>query len=225
MKKLFLSLAVICFGLTSNAQEIPAKEEIKGEVSSEVSALRLASELIKYGYAQEMALPLIDAMQIIIDNPTQPLGSEKVGENVTVSSKKSGNVTLNFDEVLASAKKFAEGDDRLMALIDKVEMDSKAPSRGAVNGPKYTVDVVGPGSSDSYEVSFVANYLAEVGISGDGDTDLDLYIFDSKGNLIAADEDYTDDCYVYWFPPKTGRYQIVVVNRGRIPNKYILLTN
>lgn len=226
MKKLFLSLAVLATTLAANAQDIPAKEELKGEVSSSVTALRLASELVKYGYAQQSALPLVDAMQIIIDNPTQPLGSEKDGEKATVEiAGKNGNVTLNFNEILASAKQFAEGDDQLLALIDQVETDAQAPSRGAVNGPKYTVDVVGPGRTDNYSVSFVQGYLAEVGLSGDGDTDLDLYVYDSNGNLIAADTDYTDDCYVNWVPRWTGRYTIKVVNRGRVANRYVLVTN
>lgn len=226
MKKLFLTLAVVATAIIGNAQNIPAKEEIKGEVSSSVSALRLASELVKYGYAQQSALPLVDAMQIIIDNPTQPLGSEKEGEQTSIEiTGKNGNVTLNFNELITSAKQFAEGDEALLALIDQVETDSQAPSRGAVNGPKYTVDVVGPGCADNYTVSFVKGYLAEVGLSGDGDTDLDLYVYDSNGNLIASDTDYTDDCYVNWVPRWTGRYTIRVVNRGRIANKYVLITN
>ena len=226
MKKLFLSLAVIATAFAANAQDIPAKDDLKGEVSTSVSALRLASELVKYGYAQQSALPLVDAMQIIIDNPTQPLGSEKEGEQASIEvAGKNGNVSLNFNEILVSAKQFAEGDEQLLAIIDQVETDSQAPSRGAVNGPKYTVDVVGPGCTDNFTVSFVKDYLAEVGVSGDGDTDLDLYVYDSNGNLIASDADYTDDCYVCWVPRWTGRYTIKVVNRGPVPNKYVLLTN
>ena len=226
MKKLFLSLAVIATAFASNAQDIPEKEAIQGEISPEVSALNLAADLVKYGYANQTALPLIDAMQIIIDNPTQPLGSEKEGEKATVEvAGKNGNVTLNLDEILASAKKFAEGDEQLLALIDQVETDSQAPSRGAVNGPRYTVEIVGPGCADNFSVSFVKGSLAEVGLSGDGDTDLDLYVYDSNGHLIASDTDYTDDCYVSWVPAWTGRYTIKVVNRGRVANRYVLITN
>ena len=226
MKKILLSLAIVATAFAANAQDVPAKESLKGEISTSVSALRLASELVKYGYSQELALPLVDAMQIIIDNPTQPLGSEKTGETATIEVEgKNGNVTLNFNEILAAAKKFAEGDDQLLALIDQIETDSQAPSRGAVNGPKYTVEVVAPGATDTYTVSFVKDYIAEVGVSGDGDTDLDLYVFDSNGNLIVADADYSDDCYVSWIPAWTGSYKIMVVNRGPVANRYVILTN
>ena len=226
MKKLFLSLALATITFASNAQDVPEKEDIKGEVSTSVTALRLASELVKYGYAQQSALPLVDALQIILDNPTQPMGSEKEGEKASIEvTSKNGNVTLNFDEILASAKKFAEGDDNLLAIIDQAETDAMAPSRGAVNGPKYSSDVVRAKSTDTYNVSFVKGYLAEVALSGDGDTDLDLYVYDSNGNLIASDTDYTDDCYVNWIPAWTGRYTIKVVNRGGVANRYVLVTN
>lgn len=227
MKKVFLSLALLATAAAgASAQDIPAKEPMQGEISEEVSALKLATDLVKYGYAQQSALPLIDAMQIIIDNPHQPIGSDKKGDKVSVEkASKNGNVTLDFKEILASAKKFAEGDENLLALIDQVELDAEAPSRGAVNGPRYTVEVVGPYSVDTFEVSFVARYLAEIGVSGDGDTDLDLYVYDSNGNLIVADTDYTDDCYVNWIPAWTGRYILKIVNRGPVANKYVLLTN
>lgn len=226
MKKLFLSLAIVATAFAAGAQDVPAKEELKGNASESVSALRLASELVKYGYAQKSALPLIDAMQIIVDNPTQALGTEKETVDATVEAvDKDNHMTLNFNEILASAKEFAQGDAALLALIDQVELDSKTTSRGAVGGPKYTVEVVRANSTDSYNVSFTAGYLAEVGLSGDGDTDLDLYVYDSNGNLIASDTDYTDDCYVSWVPAWTGRFTIKVVNRGRVANRYVLVTN
>lgn len=226
MKKLVLSLAVIAAALAANAQDVPTKEAIQGEVSPSVSALKLATDLVKYGYAQQSALPLIDAMQIIIDNPTQPLGAEATGTTADgTNDKKNGTVTLDFNKILGDAKTFAQGDDQLLALIDQVEIDSQAPSRGAVNGPKRGAFTVYGGCYNDFTVSFVKGYLAEVLVSGDGDTDLDLYVYDSNGNLIVADTDYTDDCYVNWVPAWTGRYTIRVVNRGPVYNNYVVLTN
>ena len=226
MKKILLITTVLLGCLAAKAQDIPEKPEVKGEPSNEMSALRLASDLVKYGYAQQSALPLIDALNIIIENPTQPLNADKEAEDVAIeTSDKNGNITLDFAEIIASAKQFADGDETLMALLTQVENDAEAPSRGAVNGPKYTVDVLGPNRYTTYNVSFVAGYIAEVGLSGDGDTDLDLYVYDSNGNLIVADESYSDDCYVNWVPAWTGRYTIKVVNRGGVANKFVLLTN
>ena len=69
------------------------------------------------------------------------------------------------------------------------------------------------------------NEIAEILVSGDGDTDLDLYVYDENGNLITSDTDYTDDCYVRFCPKWTGPFRIKIVNRGGVYNNYIILTN
>ena len=125
----------------------------------------------------------------------------------------------------ADAKKFADGDENLLALIDNIDAEAKGAQRGAVNGPSRHYDAVNGNSTDTYQISFIANVLAEILVSGDGDTDLDLYVYDSNGNLIASDTDYTDDCYVCWVPAWTGRFIVKIVNRGPVYNNYVILTN
>ena len=227
MKKLIVLFALLLGGNLAWAQEVENKPKLEGEISPAVSSLKLATELVKYGYAQQSALPLIDALQIITENPTQPLKAQREGDSVDASSSdgKNGFVSINFDEVLAKAKEFSDGDEALLKLIAQVEEESKGSHRGAVNGPSRTVEIVGAHSTDTYQISFVAGYLAEILVSGDGDTDLDLYVYDSNGNLIASDSDYSDDCYVNWVPAWTGRFIIKIVNRGSVYNKYVMLTN
>ena len=201
---------------------------MQGEASPAVSALRLATDLVKYGYSQQSALPLIDALQIISENPTQPLKAEveRVAEGeVGEDAGKSGMVTLDFDTILADAKDFADGNEPLLSLLTQIEADNQGAHRGAVNGPSRTYETVRAGDTDTYRISFVAGYLAEILVSGDGDTDLDLYVYDSNGNLIASDTDYTDDCYVSWVPRWTGSFIVQIVNRGRVYNRYVMLTN
>jgi hypothetical protein len=84
---------------------------------------------------------------------------------------------------------------------------------------------VNAGSTDQFSLNFTAGRLVEILISGDGDTDLDLYVYDSNNNLIASSEDYSDDCYVSWVPRWTGNFTIKVVNRGGVYNRYVILTN
>ena len=227
MKKILLSTFLVVLAATLQAQEIEKKQELKGEVSSSLSALRLASDLVKYGYAQQSALPLIDALQMINDNPTQPLKAQREGSSVDLSQKegKNSNVSLDFDKILADARIFAEGDEPLLKLLAQIEEDNKASHRGAVNGPSKHYDSVNGNSTDTYNISFIADYLAEILVSGDGDTDLDLYVYDSNGNLIASDTDYTDDCYVSWVPRWTGKFIVRIVNRGPLYNRYVILTN
>lgn len=225
MKKTLLIMCLATLSLTAWAQE--EKDELQGEVSTSLSSLRLANELVKYGYAQQEALPLIQALQIMKQTPTQNLNAEKEGETVDLSQtdQKKGLVNLDYDKILADAKVLADGDNVLTELLAQVENAEVELSRGAVNGPKYTVEAVNGNSSDYYNISFVANYLAEIALCGDGDTDLDLYVYDSNGNLIASDTDYTDECYVCWVPKWTGRFRVKIVNRGPIYNRYVLITN
>ncbi len=220
-------LSLLCAS-TLSAQTPEPKEELQGNTSPAVSALRLAADLVKYGYGQQSALPLIDALQIISENPTQPLKAEveRTAEGeVSEDAGKNGMVTLDFDTILADAKDFADGNETLLGLLAQIEADNQGSHRGAVNGPSRTYETVRAGDTDTYRVSFVADYLAEILVSGDGDTDLDLYVYDSNGNLIASDTDYTDDCYVRWVPLWTGNFIVKIVNRGRVYNRYVMLTN
>ncbi len=226
MKKILL-LAALLLSTISWAQEPAKKQELKGEVSSALSAIRLANDLVKYGYAQQSALPLIEALQIMNENPTQPLKADREGTAIdnSKSEGKSSNVSQDYATILASAKEFAEGDETMLKLIASIEAEGQGSHRGSVNGPSRHYDTVNGNSTDNYQINFVANYLAEIAISGDGDTDLDLYVYDSNGNLIVSDTDYSDDCYVSWVPAWTGRFVVKVVNRGSVYNRYVILTN
>jgi hypothetical protein len=88
------------------------------------------------------------------------------------------------------------------------------------NGPQYAVHRVACHSSDVFYVRFFADELTRVVVRGDGDTDLDLYVYDEFGRLIASDTDLTDRCAAVWYPSCTGTYRIVVVNRGSVYNQY-----
>ena len=225
MRKIMLLLAVMLVSFSVGAQTDETKEELKGEVSAPHSSLKLANDLIRYGYTQQNALPLIQALEIMAETPTQELGTEKENAATAKISSKEEKVSFDYSKVLNDAKEFADGDEHLLALISKIETTASGTNRGAVGGPRRGVDVVYGNSADTYQINFIAGYLAEVAVSGDGDTDLDLYVYDSNGILIGYDNDYSDDCYVSWIPRWTGRFIIKVVNRGPISNAYVIMTN
>ncbi len=96
----------------------------------------------------------------------------------------------------------------------------------AVGGPRWEVTRVAAYGTDRFDpLYFRAGEQAVVTVLGDGVTDLDLYVYDSNGHLVGKDDDRTDQCIVRWVPRWTGRFYIVVVNRGSVSNEYTLLTN
>lgn len=224
-KILFMTMAVVA--LSGMAQKVEDKPEVKGETSESLAAVKLANQILRYGYENQSTLALLDALQIFSENPTQAFNATKQGEAVDEANTDGKKAAVHFDyeTVLADAKTFADGDPNLLALIDNIDAEAKGAQRGNINGPSRDYSVVKGNSYTDYTASFVANQLAEILVSGDGDTDLDLYVYDSNGNLIASDTDYSDDCYVRWIPAWTGRYTIRIVNRGPVYNRFVILTN
>ena len=92
-----------------------------------------------------------------------------------------------------------------------------------INGSSRTVERVSANSTDVYNVTFIGGEPAEVFLVGDGDTDLDLFIYDENGNLIDSDTDNTDVCLCEWTPRWTGRFTIKIRNYGSVYNEYTML--
>lgn len=95
---------------------------------------------------------------------------------------------------------------------------------GASPRPKHNLTIVKANSTDVYTIVFKAGEKARVEILGDGDSDLDLYVFDENGNQITKDDDNTDHCICEWTPKWTGKFTLKVVNRG-VANRYKMQTN
>lgn len=236
MKKiclLALALSVAVFsGTAAKKAAAKAQDETKKEAaapgSEQVDAIRLAGDLVKYGYAKQSALPLLDALQIIAENPLAGTVDGKLVEGSqegAAAADKKGKVTLDVAQIAKDAKSYADGDEKMVAMIDEAEKAAQGSHRGAVGGARSGSYRLPANSNHVFNLSFRAGQTAEVAIIGDGDTDLDLYVYDQNGNLIGSDADYTDNCYVSWTPRWTGNFKIKVINRGRVYNDYVLLTN
>lgn len=81
------------------------------------------------------------------------------------------------------------------------------------------------GTTDIYHIYFYGGELAEVLVIGDGDTDLDLVVYDEFGNVVASDLDFSDICLAQWVPAYTAEFRIEVTNHGSVYNVYDLTTN
>lgn len=193
------------------------------ETAAAVEALATADDLAIYGIQQGDPVALIQAAKMKKAAPAKALEAAKKteGKGTKGADKKSG-YDLSADALLARAEGMSAGNATLQALI----ADAKATkSRGATRGPTVHSDTVLAGNTDSYVVTFRGGESAAVLVSGDGDTDLDLYVTDENGNTICTDTDASDTMLCRWTPAWTGPFGIHIRNLGRVYNNYKLAVN
>ena len=200
-----------------------------------VEAIALAEDLAQFGRRTQNALPLITAAQILIENPERPLAEQAQRGQARGQPAGAGADTgqgaarearrLNPTALLAEAERLASGNQHLVGTIQQLRQRAQAGTRGAVPGPQVGTGNVAPYSMLYYNITFRGGEPAAVHVVGDGDTDLDVYVFDENDNLIAYDDDLTDECLVLWQPVWTGRFRIEVRNLGPYYNAYVLRTN
>lgn len=233
MKKLLAFAVVAAMGcIPVLAQEhtgnnaVAAAEGEKIEVPQEVAMLQVAGQLVKYGYEQEAALPLIQAVEIYQNTAgSGTRAGEKTtegAESAAGTDEKASKADFDITRLLADATTFADGDANYLALIEGLK---NSATRGATQNYSAHHDSVRAHGTDVYTIRFRGGERACVVVSGDGDTDLDLYVYDENGNLVDSDTDYTDECVAVWTPRWTGNFQIKIKNRGNVYNRYVMTVN
>ncbi|MCW5605970.1 MAG: hypothetical protein KIT18_15620, partial [Burkholderiales bacterium] len=85
-----------------------------------------------------------------------------------------------------------------------------------MGGPKSATHTVEARVNDIFCVTFRGGEPAVVGISGDGDTDLDLVVLAENGNVICRADGPSDDEICRWTPRWTGLFRIEVRNLGSV---------
>jgi hypothetical protein len=198
------------------------------ETSDDMKTLALAESLVQWGRTHDSAEALAAAALMLSPQSVQPLGVEKTAEggDGAVDNKKgtaafSPDASAILDEAKALAK--SNGDKQLAKHLSTISLVSA--SKGAVGGPKLVGETVLARDTDRYVLGFVAGEYAMIMLSGDGDTDLDLLLYDENLKPILSSTSLGDDEMVEWVPAWTGEYLIEVVNLGEIHNNYVLLTN
>jgi len=239
MKRVWTKLAVGCVaatmgfgmaGLTHAADDkkgsnATADVKIKDE-GSQVQQVRAAMETAAWGRANKNPAALAIAAKMlegVSPKEIDKLQKEESGTAAAGDEKKTTKVTA--ETLMAEAKALAGDSKDAQAAIDAVTKAGVA-SRGAVGGAiaRYG-DVVKGNFINTYTVTFRGGELAEVGTWGDGSTNLDLFVYDENGNLIAQDTGPGDRCYVALTPKWTGVFKVRVINRGALWNAYNFYTN
>jgi hypothetical protein len=231
----FALLALPMFALAGESGGAPNEGQkeaaAKAAGDSQVEKVALATTLVQWGRSSNSAEALMAAAQIMMEVPAE--GQDKKKESKAGSAtaaEKADEAPPTLDpaalakEALDIAKK--EGDKNLAKSIEaQIKAAAGGASRGAVGGPKYGVTKIMAGYTDVYVVEYRGGELAEIAISGDGDTDLDIYVYDENGNFIGSDTGSQDTGYVSWYPKWTGPFRVEVVNRGSVYNQYVMVTN
>ncbi len=199
--------------------------EAKPPVTEAVTAIQnlaLAGQLVTYGDQAKDPLALILAARIMKSTPTQAAEHPKEGETVPADAKKEGGNKRDVSEILNRAKTLAAGRQDLLAMIADVDAIT---AKGRVGGPGAIRTAVAARGTDQFKIKFRGGQQAIVVAEGDGDTDLDLFVYDENGHLICQDINYDDTVICGWTPRWTGNFTVRVVNRGRVYNRYTLVTN
>lgn len=226
IRRILVAAALAACGLTGVLAAPSGQRNLDREKSDAPSAGAQAAEavataqaLARYGDAHQDALSLITAARILKE--TGARDALKVAKGTEQAAKRSDD-SLSADAVLERGRTLAAGRPDLLALADDV---ARSGSRGVDRGPQVGRNkVVGSRAWHHYDLRFVGGERAKVYARGDGDSDLDLYVYDESGNLICKDDAPGDEMACAWTPRWTGMFRIRVLNRG-IANQYSIVTN
>ena len=201
---LFLLLPGFASATESALPAVPEEPKQAARPGSQaVGRLGEAIELVAYAREAKSVPAMVTAVQLIraagpVGAATRVSGEKsKAGAKAEGEPKTSaGAAALDPDALLAEARAWAGGDASLTALIDReaAATAEDAESKGRVGGPACVVDRVLAGDVDFWPIQFRANESATIVVHGDGDTDLDCYLYDQAGNIFKTDESYSPHC-------------------------------
>lgn len=212
-------------GANTNVSDEKAQDT---ETARAVELLALGDSLAAYAIEMNDPIMMIQAARIKGSVSVQEGAHEAeqiVHEQVENGDKDATGHDLSPTALLDRAQALASGNRSLVAMVREARDEINAATRGRVGGPVVHVDRVEARSTDVYRVSFKAQERAVVSIAGDGDTDLDLFIYDENNNRICSSISMNDRETCQWTPRWEGEFQIKITNLGHVWNQYVLTTN
>jgi hypothetical protein len=85
-------------------------------------------------------------------------------------------------------------------------------------------DQVKANATDIYTVKLLGGETTRIVLSGDGDTCLELRVYDENGFQVASDTfGLGDDRKVHVTPKWTGKFTVKIRNIGIVSNNYVLV--
>lgn len=186
-------------------------------------AVALAASLAAYGRRTGSAQALVAAAALLIDHPT-PLGRFEGEEEAAEEGPPPLDPTVLLDE----AEALAPPGGALLPQIEELRTtvpDEFPPVRGAERGPIRYAAAAAPEATRQHALTFRGRETATFHLIGEGSSDLDYYLYDVNGELVASSDGPSDTATLIWYVPYRQRLTLRVRNRGGSRNGYHIVTN
>ena len=233
----FMSAVGLAFGFggdNASAQEggsVPAIEKAAEgkEGVTGVQMMQLAYELARYGRETKNPAALATASRILTSVQVK---EPKAFENKFKDAKDPNAKAMTPESLLAEAKEMAgEAAAPFMDAVANMGMKGRGLTRGVAQVKGVNIPGASKGNDGKLNIgriaekfAFAKGEYAAIWVGGDGSSDLDLFIFDAAGQVVAADQRPGDSCWVE-FVPQESEYTVVIVNWGDKANKFSIVFN
>lgn len=126
------------------------------------------------------------------------------------------------DFMFTAARALAQEDDLTTDLIARTEAEvTRTPTLTVIRSARG----IAGGASQVYTLPFFAAALAEVGLLGDGKSNLDLSIALPDGTPVCLDTGPSDRALCSFSPQENATFSVTITNRSETPATYSLITN
>jgi len=187
----------------------------------------LAYSLIHYARKHKSPEALLSAARILASQPKARKSDVKPEtKRHTKEGEEGKKADIKVDNspkaLIAEARKLTKS-AKILAAIDLIAKQIEDVQRDPVDGPIRRFATVPAYSTHTWRIKMRGKEAFAVAISGDGDTRLDLYVYDEDFNYITSRVGPGDDKMVTHVPAWTGDFNIRVVNRGGVANRYLFV--
>lgn len=188
-------------------------------ISGPGPVLFLAGEVLDWGrrHADPYSLIVVARLMRKVDFEPLALAKETSGGE---ASMKTDVPLVSVPSLLEEAVEMARGDNHVVALAEDLLAGKDAGDSAIVGRLTERIEA---GATDHFaDIAFEAGREAMVFLEGDGDSDLDLQVFDEAGIEICHQKGSGDRELCRWTPRHDGRFTIRIVNHGKVYNRYLL---
>jgi len=215
-----LFLAGLISALVSLVTGGPGAVLAQPAMTTEIERAELSARLYFAGRDMGDAVMVLAAARLRLS--IEPTPADRTARTEGAEAPPAPEPFLAAEEMLATARRLAAGDEALLGLIEDAAAER---TKGVASGPLYNIGSLAAGGRDRYDaLPFRGGEYAEVYVEARSRSDLRLTVTDAAGRLVCSDSDRSHIAYCGWRPDAPGRFTIVVENRGA-GTSYALMTN